>query len=382
MKRRNKTIILISLFLIGLLGLGGLNSPSSDSKKELELKYVSSMDLTYAECFTIDYYEDGYTLLTTVLDGQQYLIVPEGKAAPEHLSEDIMVLQQPLDDVYLVATAAMDMFEKLDAMEQIRFSSQKEENWSSEEARERMQSGAILYAGKYNTPDYELILSEGCSLAIENNMISHSPEVLEKLESFGIPSFIDYSSYENHPLGRVEWIKAYGTLLGKETKAEELFKEQCEIMERVVAEESTEKTVAFFYVTTNGMFNVRSSYDYVPKMIGLAGGKYIFENLGEEDSKRSTISMQTEEFYETAKDADYLIYNSTIDGELSTIEELLDKEGMLEDFKAVKNGNVWCTTKDLYQESMSIGGMIEDFYYMMSENKELQENMRYMYPLN
>lgn len=382
MKRRNKTIILISLFLIGLLGLGGCNSPSSDSKKELELEYVSSMELTYAECFTVDYYEDGYTLLTTVLDGQQYLIVPEGKGVPDHLPEDIMVLQQPLDNIYLVATAAMDTFEKLNAMDQIRFSSQKEENWCSEEARERMQNGEILYAGKYNTPDYELILSEGCSLAIENNMISHSPEVLEKLESFDIPSFIDYSSYENHPLGRVEWVKAYGVLLGKETKAEEIFEEQCQIMERVVAEEATDKSVAFFYITTNGMFNVRSSYDYVPKMIELAGGKYIFENLGEEDSKRSTVSMQAEEFYNVAKEADYLVYNSTIDGELRTIEELLDKEGMLKDFKAIEKGNVWCTTKDLYQESMSIGGMIEDFYYMMSGNEELQGNMRYMYPLN
>lgn len=46
--------------------------------------------------------------------------------------------------------------------------------------------------------------------------------------------------------------------------------------------------------------------------------------------------MQMEEFYATAKDADYLIYNSTIDGELQTVDQLLGKCDLLKDFKAVK----------------------------------------------
>lgn len=35
----------------------------------------------------------------------------------------------------------------------------------------------MIYAGKYSKPDYELLVSEGCDLAIENRMITHSPEV-------------------------------------------------------------------------------------------------------------------------------------------------------------------------------------------------------------
>lgn len=388
MRRIKETTILICLFLTGLLGLWGCSSPSSDSIESSEnmqieelLEYESSEKLKYAEQFTIDYYEEGYALITTIFDGAKFLIVPEGKDAPEHLTEEIVVLKQPLDNVYLVATAVMDMFCELDALDTIRFSSQKEENWCMEEAREQMQNGKIVYAGKYSTPDYELIVSEGCSLAIENNMISHSPEVIEKLESFGIPVFIDYSSYESHPLGRVEWVKVYGLLSGKESEAEKAFEEQCEIMDRVVSGEASDKTVAFFYIATNGMVNVRSSYDYVPKMIELAGGEYIFAQLGDEESNRSTVTMQMEEFYAAAKNADCLVYNSTIDGEIETIEELLEKESLLRDFKAVQEGNVWCTTKDLYQESMSIGGMIEDFHNMLSENESLQGNMSYMYRL-
>ena len=77
----------------------------------------------------------------------------------------------------------------------------------------------MLYAGKYRMPDYELILSKGCDLAIENTMIFHDPEVKEKLEELGIPVIVETSSYESDPLGRLEWIKLYGALFGKEKEA-------------------------------------------------------------------------------------------------------------------------------------------------------------------
>lgn len=387
---RRKTIIAICLFLIGLLGLHGCGSPSSnyDSKysadnlqnKETEgsLVYESSMELQYAENFSVDYYKGGYTMLITI-DGKRFLVVPEGKEIPENMKEDIIVLQRPMKDLYLVASAVMDMFRELDGLDAITFSGQKEENWYIEEAKEAMAKGDMIYAGKYSKPDYELLVSEGCALAIENRMISHSPEVIEKLEDFGIPVMIEYSSYESHPLGRVEWIKFFGALLGKEEIAEQIFEEQAAILDMVSADEKTDQTVAFFFITSNGLVQVRQSSDYVPKMIELAGGKYIFENLGDAETKRSTMNMQVEEFYNGAKDADFLIYNSSIDGGVSSREELLDKCEVLADFKAVQEGNVWCTTNDMYQQSLSIGYLIEDIHAMLLGEGE--DKMYYLFRL-
>lgn len=93
----------------------------------------------------------------------------------------------------------MDMFASLDAVGQIRFSGQKQENWYIQTAKDAMAAGDMIYAGKYSKPDYELLVSEGCDLAIENRMITHSPEVVEMLQSFDIPVMIEYSSYEQHP---------------------------------------------------------------------------------------------------------------------------------------------------------------------------------------
>lgn len=398
--RRRKTSIGIVLLLTGLLGLWGCGSPSSDSRdisrKDAEtfyeeaeygkskeeiggLVYESSMQLQYAGNFTVDYYAGGYTMLTTTIDGKKFLIVPEGKEVPENLEEGIWVLQRPLKNLYLVASAVMDMFGELEGLDAITFSGQKEENWYIEDAKEAMAKGDILYAGKYNKPDYEMIVSKGCSLAIENTMISHAPEVVEKLQDFGIPVMIEYSSYESHPLGRVEWIKFFGALLGKEEKAGQIFEEQAAILEKVTADEKTDHTVAFFFITSNGLVQVRQSSDYVPKMIELAGGSYLPENVGDPETKRSTMNLQVEEFYNSARDADFLIYNSSIDGGVSSVQELLDKCGLLSDFKAVKEGNVWCTTNDMYQQSLSIGYLMEDIHAMFLQEGE--DNMHYLFHL-
>lgn len=383
MRRKNRKIIrkiVYLMLLLGLFVLPGCKKEMSEADRDIspQLVYESSMELLYAKEFAVDYYEGGYALIT-IADNDRYLVVPKECDVPEGLAADIVVLEQPMDHIYLVASAAMDMFCALDGVGSIRFSGQDADGWYIEEAKEAMESGEILYAGKYNMPDYELILSEGCSLAIENTMISHSPEVEEKLEEFGIPVMTDYSSYESHPLGRVEWVKLYGVLLNKQEQAQEIFQTQADILERIHTEEENGHTVAFFYITANGSVNVRKSSDYVPRMIELAGGTYIFDDLGEETDHKSSVNMQMEQFYKEASDADYLIYNSTIGGELVSVEELLQKSEMLKDFKAVKEGNVYCTTSDLYQQTMSLGVFIEDIYKMLSGSKEQQEDMQYLY---
>ena len=374
----------ICLMIIGLLGLCSCSSPSSNLKEEKAeqtqqtLVYEKTMELKYAENFQVDYYEGGYTMLLLPMEHTKFLVVPEGMEEPSGLEKDMIVLNRPIQNLYVVASSVMDMFQELDSLDTIAFSGQKEENWYIEGAKKAMQEGKMQYAGKYNQPDYERIVSGNCSLAIENMMISHAPEVKEKLNEFGIPVMIERSSYETHPLGRVEWVKFFGALLGKEKEAEQIFQKQEEILKKVTGEEKTGKTVAFFFVTSNGMIQVRQSNDYIPKMIELAGGTYVFSDLGEDSTKRSTINMQVEEFYNGAKDADFLIYNSSIDGGVKNLEQLLEKCDVLKDFKAVKEGNVWCTTNNMYQQSLSIGYLMEDIYKML---REKESQMQYLYPL-
>lgn len=361
----------------------GLSEPKSRSVSidGRDLAWSHSMELKYAEEFSIDYYEGGYVWIT-VGDSDCFLVVPKEGTVPENPREGVTVLKQPIENIYLSASAVMDMFISMDGMDRLRFSSMKEDGWYIKEAQEAMEAGRLLYAGKYAAPDYERLLSEDCGLAIENTMIYHTPQVKEQLERLGIPVIVDHSSYEKEPLVRMEWIRLYGLLAGKDKEAEDGFLAQAEAFEKVTAqvkEKGTEKKprAAFFYITSNGQVNIRKPSDYLSQMIELAGGSYVFE--GQDDGNRSsTMTIQMEEFYAWAKEADYLIYNSTVDGELQGMGDLLEKDGIFKNFKAVKEGNVFCTTKDLYQSSMALGTIIFDLHEML-EGRE--ENLTYFYRL-
>ncbi len=343
------------------------------------LSYESKLDLSYAKQFQVYFYKHGYSLIE-IKDEGRYLVVPEKYDTPENLDEDIVVLQKPLNKIYLAATSAMALFDSADALDSIKFSGQKADGWYVDNAKKAMEEGSILYAGKYSEPDYETLMDEGCNLAIESTMILHTPKVKEMLESLGIPVMIERSSYETEPLGRTEWIKLYGILTDHEEEAKTFFDAQAKIMVDLKDVQDTKKTVAFFYMNSNGTVVVRKSEDYIPRMIEIAGGHYIFEDLENTESNSPSVELSMEEFYATAKDADYLIYNSSIDSPLNNIQELLEKSDLFADFKAVQNGNVWCTGKYLYQATDSLGDMIQDIHLMLTGGNK--EDMKFLYPIS
>ena len=322
----------------------------------------SEEKLSYAECFRIlDY--DGFKLVQIKNSGN-YVVVDEGAQEPEITSGQAIILKKPFDKTYLDSSSVMDYIRELGCMDSIRMTGTEADKWYISEAKEAMEKGDIIYAGKYSAPDYELILQEKCNLTIENTMIYHSPEVKEKLEELGIPVLVETSSYESHPLGRLEWIKLYGLLYDKEEEARKYYDEQLANIEPIMNREKTDLKVILFHVSSSGEINVRVPGDYITEMIELAGGNYIFPEGADSDIDGSTmktsVNVQPEEFYKVAKDADIVIYNSTIGGELSSMDDFLEKNELFKNFKAVKSGAVYCTSANFFQKTTGIGEFMED----------------------
>lgn len=329
------------------------------------LTYQSSMDLKYAERFDLHYYEDGYAVID-VYGSAKYLVVPENGTVPEQLDEEFVILQKPLDQIYLTATSIMALYDAMDDLEDIKMTGTQASGWYVDAAVEALENGSMVFAGKYSEPDYELLINKGCNLAIESTMILHSPKVQEMLEDLGIPVFVEYSTYEQHPLGKSEWIRLFGFLADKEDAANAFLENQENRLAGLKDFENTEKTVAFFYMNTNGQIVVREVTDYIPQIIEMAGGRYNFSEQVVEGNTNSTAKISMEEFYDSAIDADYLVYNASIDSPISTMEELLAKNSLFADFKAVQEGNVWCTGKAMFQASDKTADFIMDLNAMLS----------------
>jgi len=371
-------LLALSMALSLLSGCGDRRENSGEAPVVGDLKYESTVALEYADQFAIYRYEGGYSLIDMV-NSDRMLVVPEGKTAPDGLDADIVVVQQPLDHIYLAATSAMALFEGMDALAPISFVGSK--HWYTEGAAAALANGDFVYAGKYNAPDYEMLLSGGCQLAIESTMILHNPEVKEKMIELGIKTVVERSSYEDHPLGRTEWVKVYGALLGLEDEADALFRREVEKIKALEGLESTGKTVAFFYINSSGGAVTYKTNGYVPAMIRIAGGEYNFTDLGlDDDSKLSTVNMNMEEFFAAAKDADVVIYNCSIAAQLHTLEDFLSLSPVLEDLKAVKENNVWCTTESMFQQTDKMGTIIQEMNAILTGKAE-EGGLEYLFKL-
>ena len=367
-----RKLLLFALPALLLAACGVQSAPQSAEG----LTVTGQYPLEYAKQFTVDECAGGYSLVT--ISGSRYLIVPEGAAVPQGLDADITVLQQPIENIYLVSSSAMDPILSIGGLDSVSLSGTRADGWYLDEARAAMENGQIAYAGKYSAPDYETILAADCGLAIENTMVYHTPEVKEQLEKFGVPVLVERSSYESDPLARMEWVKLYGLLLGRTEQAEAVFDEAVQRVEPLTQEEPTGKTAAFFSITSNNLATVRKGSDYVARMIEMAGGSYAFADLTDSGNNLATINLSLEDFYAGARDADVLIYNSTIEGEIRSVDELLAKCPLLADCKAVQNGDVWCTAQSLFQESMEIPDLILDMHRVFSEGMPADSELKFL----
>ena len=301
------------------------------------LDFVSAMDTAYAETFDIFTYQpaDGSTeevyRLIDVHDSGLYLLLPEKTGADKsdasqkilkNLPASITVLQAPLDNIYVAATSSMALFDGAGAISQVKLTGTKEDGWYIDAPKKALADGSMVYAGKY--------------------------------------------SNESHPLGRTEWVRLYGVLTGHEKEAEAFFAEQEKEFAQAENYTDTGLTVAFFSISSSGNVIVRAADDYIPRMIELAGGNYIFKDLLQKSGNSASVRLSVEDFYNTAKDADYLIYNATIENPVRSITELCGKSALLADFKAVQDGNVWQVQRSLYQSPDIAAQMITDLRRMLT----------------
>lgn len=371
---RNQFLKLLPAAALALSGCGSKTEPANTES----LVFSHHYQLDYAQQFTADCYEGGYTMVSIPDSGQKFLVVPQDAAEVDSLPADVTVLRQPVENIYLVSTSVMDLILHLDALDSVTLSGTKAEGWYLPEAKQAMEEGRIAYAGKYSAPDYEQILAANCSLAIQNTMILHTPEVKEQLEHFGIPVLVERSSYESGPLERMEWIKLYGILLGKEDTAEQVFAAQEAAIAPLLEQEPTGKSCAFFSLSSNNLATVRKGSDYVAKMIEMAGGAYVFSDLTDNGNSLATMNLPLEDFYAGAKDADVLIYNSAIEGTIASVSQLTEKFPLLSEFKAVQNGQVWCTSQSLFQQSMALADLILDMNKVFTEGTPDADTLKFL----
>ena len=351
-----------------------ISNDSNDNNIDGQLIFDYSLELEYANNFAVDFYKGGYIIFKDVENEQDYLIIPENKSVPKEIPEEIKILYAPINNLYVDSSAMVSLLSSFDGgLDSLKLVTNEKDNWYLENVANAMESGKIKYAGKYNSPDYEMLLENNVQLCICTTMIYSNPDVSEKFNELGIPYLVENSTKENHPLARMEWMKLMGIISGKEESAANTFNRQKEIIESISSQASdmsdADIKVAVFYYTNDGSkVYLRNSEDYIAKMLRLAGGVYIAEDLQLGES--GTTAMTLEEFFKIVSEADYIFYMNYY-AKFTTLDEFISFNEINKELKAVQNKKVWYTSPDFSQKANALGDIISDMNKILMSDENI-----------
>lgn len=191
--------------------------------------------------------------LICVSNGERFLVVPQDAKVPDGLSSDIAVIRRPADKVYLVSSATMCLVDALDANDNILMSGTKADDCSVAGFKSALESGGDRpTAGKYSAPDYERISAFGLHARHREHMHNHTPDVRKSCRSSGSSCSPNSRRASPKHSGASSGLSFSASCSTRKTRPSTLFNEQKARVEQTSGLASSGKTVAYFYINSNG----------------------------------------------------------------------------------------------------------------------------------
>lgn len=208
------------------------------------------------------------------------------------------------------------------------------------EVQRLCKEGRIKDCGSSMQPDAERILDAKAD-AILMSPFENSGGY-GKLEEIGVP-LIECADYmEATPLGRAEWMRFYGMLVGREREADSLFAivrgRYAELKAKATATKQR-PTVAMDKLTS-GIWYVPGGASTIGQMLADAGAAYVYAG----EKKAGSLSMPFESVFDKAGQADYWLLRYAAPQPLTLSQLDAEHKGYAE-MAAYKSGRVYgCNT--------------------------------------
>ncbi len=330
------SFILLFLYLV-LFYFSGCNNarPQEESTDE-------PVTLTYAKGFKASRGK-GYWVLevTQPWTGSdrtfRYLVLDENTEKPAGTFD--AVVQLPVNKVILTSTTHIPHLDLLDATEKL-IGFPQTDLISSEKARKLIDGGNVKELGAGPRTNPELIID----LEPDWLMISTTGEDLNYLDLFEVakvPAVINGEYVEQHPLGRAEWIKFTGILLGRYEETKEVFDRiemayhDAEALTRTIPKENHPTVLSG--VMYQDIWYAPGSQSWGALILRNAGGNYVFGDQGGTGSAQ----LNYEFVLDSALEAEFWIGSS----DYSDLQTMGKAEPRYRAFSAFKSGNVFTYTQ-------------------------------------
>jgi iron complex transport system substrate-binding protein len=330
-----------NLFKYFLILSLALNFFGCDSKESSEAVLVEKVALSYAKGFTVSRGDSFWEIeVSQPWTGSEktfrYLIVAENGIIPTGKFDAI--IQLPIAKVILTSTTQIPHLDLLGMNDRL-IGFPQTDLISSKTSRMLIDAGKVQDLGAGPSANPELIIELDPDWIMISTLCDDL-RYLDLLKTAEIPAVINGEYVEQHPLGRAEWIKFTGILLGEFEKASEVFAqvEQDYLEAAALAEQIPEvgRPTVLSGVMYQDIWYAPGSESWGAQILKNAGGKYVFED----QSGTGSLQLNYEFVIDNAMDADFWIGSA----DFISLAEIGRVEPRYQAIKAYQNGNVFTYT--------------------------------------
>ena len=344
-----KLKFLKSLFLTAVLSIlasckGSGTVTVLENAASIDMKYASLLTLQEGDGFIWAQIKNPWDT-TKVL--HSYVLVPKGQDTPGNLPQG-EVIRTPFSHSLFYTSIHVSLIDELGAYNVISGVCDQQ-YMHIDRMRKDIESGKIVDCGMSQTPDMEKIMD----LAPDAILLSpfENSGTYGKLGSMGIP-IIECADYmETGALGRAEWMRFYGLLVGKRETADSLFAaiESDYNRLKTLVKDVKQKPTVVCGKKFGASWHVAGANSTIGQLVADAGGDYVFSN----EPATGSVPYAPEKVFDRAQSADLWLFKYRQEVPL-TYDQLAQEWNNYAEMNAFKKHNVYgCNLfkVDYYEET-------------------------------
>ena len=286
------------------------------------------------------------------------------------------------DNIAIFTTTHANLIEELGSIDAIAGVCETE-YIANAHLREALSKGHIRDLGSAMTPDRERII------ALAPDLILLSPyenaSTYGNLESLGIPIIQCADYMETSALGRAEWMRLYGRLVGKAHEADSLFlaiETEYNSLQALPQTLAPDKRPTVLFDTKNGSaWYVPGGRSTMAQLIADAGGCYLFAD----NPKSGSVPLAFETVLDRGEQAHVWLIRYNNSRQRMTLTELGSMYQPYTLFHAYRNGQVYgCNSAELifYEETpFHPERLLHDYIKILHSTLLPTDTLRYFHQL-
>lgn len=269
----------------------------------------------------------------------QYFLSRNGQLPPAGFEG--IVLNVPLQRVVCMSSSYVAFIDKLGCLERVKGVSGAKYIFNPA-IRDAYASGEVKEVGQDSAMNYELLAALRPDAVFVYGVAGQSSVISQKTEELGIPVVYIGEYLETSPLGKAEWLAAFGAMFGQEEQAAAEFQAICDNYQSICAltADVAHRPEVMLNSPWRDTWFVPGDLSYMAALIRDAGGLYACR--GEQSSRSRPLA--NEKAYVIARASDFWLNP----GSAHTLGELTAENPNFANIPAVEqrrvyNNNLRCT---------------------------------------